>query len=39
MIQDIVGYIQHGGVFVTAQELAEYGVDKVLKTFPFGTGE
>jgi hypothetical protein len=39
MIQDVVGYIQHGGVFVTAEELAEYGVDKVLKTFPFGSTE
>ena len=36
LIQDLVGYIQHGGVFVTAEELAEYGVDKVLKVFPFG---
>src|SRR5690348_13834903 len=39
MTQDLVGYIQHGGVFVTAEELAEYGVDKVLKTFPFGSDE
>jgi hypothetical protein len=39
MTQDLLGYIQHGGVFVTAEELAEYGVDKVIKTFPFGTGE
>jgi hypothetical protein len=39
MTHDLVGYIQHGGVFVTAEELAEYGVDKVLKTFPFGRGE
>ncbi len=39
MTQDLVGYIQHGGVFVTAEELAEYGVDKVLKTFPFGSNE
>jgi hypothetical protein len=39
MTQDLVGYIQHGGVFVTAEELAEYGVDKVLNTFPFGSSE
>jgi hypothetical protein len=39
MTQDLVGYIQHGGVFVTAEELAEYGVEKVLKTFPFGSNE
>ena len=36
MTQDLIGYIQHGGVFVTAEELAQYGVEKVLKTFPFG---
>jgi hypothetical protein len=39
MTQDFVGFVQHGGVFVTAEELAQYGADKVLKTFPFGTGE
>ena len=37
MTQDFLGFIQHGGVFVTADELAQYGVDEVLKTFPFGT--
>lgn len=37
MIQDFTGFIQHGGVFVTADELAQYGVDEILKTFPFGT--
>ena len=37
MTQDFLGFIQHGGVFVTAEELAQYGADEVLKTFPFGT--
>lgn len=37
MIEDFLGFIQHGGGFVTAEELAQYGADKVLKTFPFGT--
>jgi hypothetical protein len=35
MNQDLVGFIQHGGVFVTAEELAEYGVDRLIKKFPF----
>jgi hypothetical protein len=36
LTEDILGFIQHGGGFVTAEELAEYGTEKVLKTFPFG---
>jgi hypothetical protein len=39
LIQDFLGFIQHGGVFVTAEELARYGADQVMKTFPFGTSE
>jgi hypothetical protein len=39
LTQDFLGFIHHGGVFVTAKELAEYGVDEVLKTFPFGNEE
>jgi hypothetical protein len=39
MTQDFLGFIHHGGVFVTAEELAQYGADEVLKTFPFGTAE
>lgn len=35
MNQDLVGFVQHGGVFVTAEELAEYGVDRLIKKFPF----
>jgi hypothetical protein len=35
MNQDLVGFFQHGGVFVTAEELAEYGVERLIKKFPF----
>ena len=34
--QDFLGFFQHGGVFVTAEELARFGTDQLLKTFPFG---
>jgi hypothetical protein len=36
MTQDFLGFVQHGGVFVTAEELAQFGADEVLKRFPFG---
>jgi hypothetical protein len=39
MTQDFLGFVQHGGVFVTAEELAQYGADQILKTFPFGTDD
>ena len=39
LTQDFLGFVQHGGVFVTAEELAQYGADQVLKTFPFGGRE
>lgn len=37
MIEDFMGFI-HRWAFVTADELAEYGVDEILKEFPFGAG-
>ncbi|HEU4683975.1 MAG TPA: hypothetical protein VFS39_05690 [Nitrospira sp.] len=37
MTQDFVAFIQHGGGFVTAEDLARYGVDSILKHFPFGS--
>lgn len=37
--EDVVGFVQHGGGFVTAEELAEYGVDEIMKEFPFGGGK
>lgn len=37
LIEDLTGFWEHGGGFVTAQELAEYGADRVVSQFPFGT--
>ncbi len=37
MNEDILGFLQRWGAFVTADELAEYGVKKVLEEFPFGS--
>lgn len=37
MTEDFMGFI-HRWAFVAADELAEYGVDEVLKEFPFGSG-
>lgn len=37
MTEDFMGFIQRHGVFVTAEELASYGVDHMLLEFPFGT--
>lgn len=39
MNEDLWGFIERKGAFVTAKELATYGVDKVLKEFPFGGHE
>ena len=36
MTEDFTGFIQRWA-FVTAEELARYGVDEVVKEFPFGT--
>ncbi len=37
MTEDFMGFIQRNGVFVTAEELATYGVEHMLLEFPFGT--
>ena len=39
MTEDVMGFIQRHGVFVTVEELAIYGVDHLLREFPFGTAE
>jgi hypothetical protein len=39
MTEDVMGFIQRHGMFVTAEELATYGVEHLLLEFPFGTGE
>lgn len=36
LTQDFLGFVQHGGGFVTADELAEYGVERVIRSLPFG---
>lgn len=38
LTEDFLGFVQRFGMFVTAEELAEYGVDEILKEFPFGVG-
>lgn len=38
LTEDFVGFVKRYGMFVTAEELAEYGVDEILKLFPFGLG-
>jgi hypothetical protein len=38
MGEDLLGFIQRKGAFVTAEELAEYGVEELLEKLPFGTG-
>lgn len=38
MIEDMRGFFDRWGMFVTAEELAMYGVDHMLLEFPFGTG-
>ncbi|MCP9468412.1 MAG: hypothetical protein NNA31_00285 [Nitrospira sp.] len=35
LTEDFLGFVQRFGMFVTADELAEYGVDAMLKEFPF----
>ena len=37
MTEDFMGFLQRWGAFVTAEELARYGVDAVMQEFPFGT--
>ena len=36
MNEDVMGFIQRRGMFVTAEELAAYGVEHMLQEFPFG---
>jgi hypothetical protein len=34
--EDLMGALHRWGAFVTADELAQYGVDELMKEFPFG---
>jgi len=36
MNEDLWGWYERGGVFVTADELADYGATELVKQFPFG---
>ena len=36
MNEDFMGFVERGGAFVTARELAEYGVHKMMKQLPVG---
>ncbi len=36
LTQDVFGFFEKGGGFITADELAELGVQKVMKAFPVG---
>ena len=36
MNEDFMGFIERGGAFVTAKELARYGIHKMMKQFPVG---
>jgi hypothetical protein len=38
LTEDVLGFVQRLGMFVTAEELAQYGVDEMIKQFPFGKG-
>lgn len=35
LTEDLIGFWQHGGGFVTAEELAEYGAERIVREFPF----
>lgn len=39
MIEDMRGFLDRWGMFVTAEELAAYGVEQMLLEFPFGKAE
>ncbi|MCA9478897.1 MAG: hypothetical protein KC545_00875, partial [Nitrospira sp.] len=36
LTEDVVGFFEKGGGFVTVDELADLGVQKVMKAFPVG---
>ena len=38
LIEDLAGFIERGGTFVTVEQLAEYGVERVMERFPLGQG-
>ncbi len=36
MNEDLVGFLQRRGVFVRAEELADFGAEQLIRQFPFG---
>ena len=36
MTEDVLGFVQRYGTFVTAEELATYGATELAEAFPFG---
>jgi hypothetical protein len=36
LIEDLAGFLERRGVFVTADELVRYGVDRLVQKFPYG---
>ncbi|BFU97064.1 MAG: conserved protein of unknown function [Nitrospira sp.] len=39
MTEDFSGFIHHGWGFVTVDDLSRYGVEELMKVFPFGSTE
>ncbi|MBA3754069.1 MAG: hypothetical protein H0X01_08040 [Nitrospira sp.] len=37
LTEDLIGFWQHGFGFVTAEELTEYGAERIVRELPFGT--
>ncbi|WP_447977702.1 hypothetical protein [Candidatus Nitrospira bockiana] len=35
LVEDLVGFWQHGGGFVTAEQLVEYGAERLAEEFPY----
>lgn len=36
LVEDVKGFFERGGVFVTAEELATYGAERIVRQFPYG---
>jgi hypothetical protein len=36
LTEDVVGFVQRGGVFVTAEQLAQFGAERLVREFPYG---
>jgi hypothetical protein len=36
LVEDLAGFIERGGIFVTADQLADYGAERLVRRFPYG---